>query len=91
LRKLLKDQSSQVHQKEDYAVRFLLTESLDKQNPEFWLFETYTSAEATNKHTDESHFKTMTAAFQKEGILAKPPLVAKTSTVAGFDLDRKLL
>jgi len=51
----------------------------------------YTSEEATSKHTEEPHFKTMIATFEKEGILAKPPVVAKTSTIAGFDADKKLM
>ncbi|KAK5107095.1 hypothetical protein LTR62_001879 [Meristemomyces frigidus] len=90
VRDLLKAQSSAVHQKESYAVRFLLTEKAGENgaDAEFWLFETYESMEATEQHVTEPHFKTMIEALEKESMLAKPPVVAKTRTVAGFDVDR---
>jgi hypothetical protein len=103
------EQSRQVHQKEDYASRFLVTERTDEGAPEFWLFETcvkrimwpsrplhqadsavirYTSDEGQAQHVTEPHFKAMISTLESEGILRKPPQVVKTTTTAGFDLDR---
>ena len=41
------------------------------------------------KHTKTEHFQALIAACDKDGLLAKPPQLAFTKTVGGFDLDRK--
>ena len=41
VRELLTAQCQEVHEKEDYALRFLVTEQIDVEVPELILFETY--------------------------------------------------
>lgn len=50
----------------------------------------YKSVEATNQHVKEPHFQDMVKTLEDEGLLAKAPYVVKTSTIGGFDLDKKL-
>lgn len=38
----------------------------------------------------EPHFLDMLNKIKEEDVLAKAPYVAKTSTVGGFDVDRKM-
>lgn len=51
----------------------------------------YKDEGAADKHTQTEHFKALFAKFDKEGLMAKAPYLAKTRSVAGFDLDRKLI
>lgn len=51
----------------------------------------YISREAADQHVSEPHFKKMFTILEKEGLMAREPYVAKTITVAGFDLDRAFI
>lgn len=51
----------------------------------------YRDKDAAEKHTQTDHFKQLFSTMEKEGLMAKPPYLAKTVTKAGFDLDRALL
>ncbi|KAK3192169.1 hypothetical protein K4F52_001798 [Lecanicillium sp. MT-2017a] len=90
LKQVLRAQCTAVHEKEDYALRFVVTEQINCDTPDFALFETYKSEEATNQHVKEPHFQDMVKTLEDEGLLAKAPYVVKTSTIGGFDLDKKL-
>lgn len=46
MKELLTAQCSAVHEREDYALRFILTEQVDSSTPEFCLFETYGGSRA---------------------------------------------
>ncbi|RFU23855.1 hypothetical protein B7463_g12486, partial [Scytalidium lignicola] len=89
VKQLLTAQCADVHENEDYALRFLVTEQIDVETPDFVLFETYTSKESTDQHLKEPHFIAMSKALQEEELLVKKPHVARTVTIAGFELDRK--
>ncbi|SPO03570.1 uncharacterized protein DNG_06253 [Cephalotrichum gorgonifer] len=90
LRDLLTAQASIVHEKEDYALRFVVTEQIDNDVPEFIAIETYESKEAAGRHTKEPHFAEFFKALADEGVLAKPPVLWHTKSLGGFELDRKL-
>ncbi|KAK0249228.1 hypothetical protein LTR48_008120 [Friedmanniomyces endolithicus] len=68
-----------------------MTEQVDTETPDFVMVETYKSKEAAQQHPQEPHFKYLFGAFEKEGLFAKAPYLAHTTTKAGFDLDRSLL
>ncbi|KAK4958021.1 hypothetical protein LTR10_004446 [Elasticomyces elasticus] len=91
MRELLTHMCKEVHTKEDYTLRYLMTEQLDAETPDFVMIETYKSKEAAQKHPQEPHFQELFGAFEKEGLFAKPPYLAHTTSKAGFDLDRSLL
>ncbi|KAK5721442.1 hypothetical protein LTR17_014562 [Elasticomyces elasticus] len=76
---------------QDYTLRFLVTEPIDEEVSEFVMFETYKSAQASDQHNQEPYFQECFATFQKEELMAKPPLMYRTISTAGFDMDRKLL
>ncbi|KIY00066.1 uncharacterized protein Z520_03751 [Fonsecaea multimorphosa CBS 102226] len=89
VKELLIAQCREVHEKEDYALRFLVTEQIDVDVPELALFETYTSMDDTDRHLKEPHFLTMSKILAEEDLLSKKTYVARTVTTAGFDLDRE--
>ncbi|KAL2801072.1 hypothetical protein BJX66DRAFT_288983 [Aspergillus keveii] len=92
MRDILRVQCATVHEREDYALRFMLTEEISAgDRPSFCLFETYTSTTTVEQHLQEPHFKAMLKTMEDEGLMASPPAVLKTTTVAGFDLDRELV
>ncbi|KAK2780564.1 hypothetical protein CKAH01_00508 [Colletotrichum kahawae] len=91
VKELLQAQCEAVHGKENYALRFSLTEQIETESPEFCLFETYTSKEATDLHLAQPHFKQLMSTLQDEKLLVKAPSVWKTKSVAGFDLDRNCM
>ncbi|KAK5736650.1 hypothetical protein LTR17_007307 [Elasticomyces elasticus] len=91
MRELLTHMCKEVHSKEDYTLRYLMTEQVDAETPDFVMIETYKSKEAAQKHPQEPHFQELFGAFEKEGLFAKPPYLAHTTSKAGFDLDRTLL
>jgi hypothetical protein len=51
----------------------------------------YTSTTTVEQHLQEPHFKAMLKTMEDEGLMASPPAVLKTTTIAGFDLDRELV
>ena len=51
----------------------------------------YKDKESADKHTKTEHFQELFKTFEKEGIMAKPPYLAQTSSKHGFDLDHKLI
>ncbi|KAI8164938.1 hypothetical protein K4K49_003322 [Colletotrichum sp. SAR 10_70] len=91
VKELLQAQCKAVHGKENYALRFILTEQIATESPEFCLFETYIGKEATDLHLAQPHFKQLMSTLQDEKLLTKAPSVWKTKSVAGFDLDRKCM
>lgn len=66
-----------------------MTKQVDKDNPDFILFETYEDRAAIDQHLREPHFKQMSKALTDEDLLEKPPYVAITEARSGFDLDKK--
>ncbi|KAF1824243.1 uncharacterized protein K489DRAFT_177955 [Dissoconium aciculare CBS 342.82] len=90
-RELMKSMCRSVHEKEDYTVRYLMTQKLGAKDPEFIMIETYRTQEDAKKHGDEPHFKELFGAFEKEGIFAKPAYIALSKGVEGFDSNRSLL
>ena len=51
----------------------------------------YKDAASADKHTKEPHFQELFATATNEQLLSKPPYIAKTKFVTGFDSDRKLM
>ncbi|SMR55262.1 unnamed protein product [Zymoseptoria tritici ST99CH_1A5] len=92
VKELLQGMCKDVHQKEDYTLRYIATEQIGAEGtPDIVMIETYKSKEAADKHTQEPHFKELFATMEKEGLMAKAPYLAQTVSKAGFDLDRKLI
>jgi len=90
-RELMKTMCRAVHEKEDYTLRYLMTEKLHAKEPEYIMIETYQSKDAAKKHSSEPHFKEFFSALEKEGVLAKPAYIAMSKSVEGFDKNRSLL
>ncbi|KAH9845345.1 Dimeric alpha+beta barrel like protein [Teratosphaeria destructans] len=90
LKELLKPMCKDVHSKEDYTLRYIMTEQLDSENPDIVMIETYKDKDAATKHTKEPHFKELFGTFEKEGLMRQPPYLAQTKSKAGFERDRKL-
>lgn len=90
LRELLNNQAKSVHEKEDYARRFIVTEQLDS-TPAFVLFETYRDRESIDRHGKEPHFQTLMEVLTEEDLLMEKPSIAYTKSTGGFDVDRKLM
>ncbi|KAF7192263.1 hypothetical protein HII31_06295 [Pseudocercospora fuligena] len=79
-----------VHSKEEeWTPRYIMTQQINVDEPALYMFETYTHMANAGKHTKTEHFQALIAACDKDGLLAKPPQLAFTKTVGGFDLDRK--
>lgn len=85
VRELLTKQAKAVQEKEDYCLRFIVTEQIENGNPQFTLFETYKDRDSITQHGQESHFKEMMQVISKEDLLKEKPFVAYTKTVGGFD------
>jgi quinol monooxygenase YgiN len=64
---------------------------LDANAISFILRYRYKSKDAAKKHGGEPHFKELFAAFEKEGLFAKPAYIAMSKSVEGFDSNRSLL
>ena len=96
-----------VHKQEDYTLRYLMTEKLDAEEPEYIMIETYVSRPAkiavannlerykdktgADKHPTEPHFKELFSKFTDEDLFAKPPYIVQTKSITGFDLDHKFV
>ncbi|OAP54582.1 hypothetical protein AYL99_11030 [Fonsecaea erecta] len=91
LSELLAAQVAEVHAKEDYCLRFIVTKQINEETPDFVLFETYKSEASIDQHLKEPHFLQMSKTLGAEDVLTKKPYVAKTITTGGFDLDMKLM
>ncbi|KAK3718915.1 hypothetical protein LTR37_004831 [Vermiconidia calcicola] len=91
LRELMGKMCKDVHGKEDYTLRYMMTEQLDADTPDVVMIETYKDKSSADKHGTEPHFKELFATFDSEGMFSKPPYLAKTISRAGFDADRKLI
>lgn len=59
----------EVHIKEDYTLRYIMTEQLDAEVPDIVMIETYKSKEAAEKHTTEPHFNHTISTIEKEGLV----------------------
>ena len=109
-KELLTGMCESVHSKEDYTLRYLMTEKLDAEQPEYIMVETYdvtsrftpltivadTSRRykdkaGADKHPTEAHFQELFSKFTNEDLFAKEPYIVQTKSVAGFDLDHKLV
>ncbi|CAK3845716.1 Hypothetical predicted protein [Lecanosticta acicola] len=93
---LLKGMCKSVHEKEDYTLRYIGTEQIGPgeekpETPDIVMIETYKDKASAEKHTTEPHFKQLFATFDEEGLMAKPPYLAQTKSISGFDLDRKFI
>ncbi|KAK5939977.1 hypothetical protein PMZ80_007395 [Knufia obscura] len=90
LRELINNQAKDVHEKEDYCNRFVVTEQLDS-TPTFIIFETYKDLESVHQHAKEPHFQALMKALDEEDLLMEKPFIAYTKSTGGFEMDRKLL
>jgi len=90
VRELLNNQAKNVHEKESYAQRFIITEQLDSV-PAFFLIETYKDRESIDRHSKEPHFQTLMSALKEEDLLIEKPSVAYTKSTGGFEADRNLI
>ncbi|EME39609.1 hypothetical protein DOTSEDRAFT_159992 [Dothistroma septosporum NZE10] len=91
---LLKNMCKDVHEKEDYTLRYIATEQIGPEKPttpDIVMIETYKDKDSADKHTTEPHFKKLFATFDEEGLMANPPYLAQTKSISGFDLDRKFI
>lgn len=51
----------------------------------------YKSKEAMAQHNEESHFKAFFKEMTDNNLMAKEPLILRTTDQGGFDKDRKLV
>ncbi|EMC91283.1 hypothetical protein BAUCODRAFT_152560 [Baudoinia panamericana UAMH 10762] len=91
MKELVAKMAKDVHEKEDYTLRYIMTEQLGVETPDIVMIETYKSKEAADQHTKTSHFKSLFSTMESEHLMAKPPYIAQTISKAGFDLDRKMI
>ncbi|KAI5358509.1 hypothetical protein Slin15195_G109570 [Septoria linicola] len=93
MRELMKPMIKSVYEKEDYTLRYMMTEQInhDSGEPDIVMIETYKSKDGADQHTATDYFKELFGTFEKEGIMAKAPYLAITKSVQGFDTDRKLI
>ncbi|KXT09133.1 hypothetical protein AC579_388 [Pseudocercospora musae] len=80
-----------VHDSEPYTLRYIMTKQIDGEVPAIHMIETYKSKEGAEAHTHTEHFKSLFVKFDKEDIFAKPPYLAFTKSMGGFDLGRELI
>lgn len=90
LRELLNNQAKSVHEKEDYARRFVITEQLDS-TPAFIIWETYQDRESIDRHVSEPHFQVLMKALDDEDLLIEKPNIIFTKSTGGFEMDRELI
>ncbi len=56
-----------------------------------WCDVRYKDKGAADSHTQTDHFKQLFATAEKEGLFREAPWLAQTTSIAGFERDRKLI